>query len=97
MFLFIEGFNEVETRYRMSEAKPRHTGETPSLPRKQRQRRKSKEQQPVIKVNSVAAAVQETKESLSNEKKPQRIIAVKKPSKFDRPSTCAMIWAEITG
>ena len=81
----VKGFNEVETRYKTSDGRTvKTTSESGSLPRKLK-RRKTKEQ-PVATVTPVAAAVMETKESLSNEKKPQRITAAKKPSKYEKPS-----------
>ena len=78
------GFSEAETRYKLSDARTVKNAADAALPRKHK-RRKTKEQ-PVSSVTVVAAAVQETKETLSNEKKPQRITASKKPSKYEKPS-----------
>ena len=80
----LKGFNEAETRYKQTDGRTIKNVTEAVLPGKHK-RRKTKEQ-PLPLVKNVAAAVQETKESLSNEKKPQRITATKKPSKYEKPS-----------
>ena len=85
------GFSEAETRYKLSDGRTVKNAADAALPRKHK-RRKTKEQ-PVSSVTVVAAAVQETKETLSNEKKPQRITASKKPSKYEKPSKCCNLYA----
>ena len=80
----LTGFSEAETRYKLTDGRTvKNTADAP-LPRKHK-RRKTKEQ-PVSTAATVAAAVQETKETLGSDKKPQRITAAKKPSKYDKPS-----------
>ena len=85
------GFSEAETRYKLSDGRTVKNAADAALPRKHK-RRKTKEQ-PVSSVTVVAAAVQETKETLSNERKPQRITASKKPSKYEKPSEYRNLFA----
>ena len=87
---FFVGFSEAETRYKLSDGRTVKNAADAALPRKHK-RRKTKEQ-PVSSVTVVVAAVQETKETLSNEKKPQRITASKKPSKYEKPSQYRNLW-----